>query len=180
METERAGSRADDLREATIAWWRGLNDPDRRGPRAELRRCNSLEEVVVTPAFHDLRRRLAGTWYGSRANVAVVKLAAVAGLLARVTAQDDVPVAQRMAELGQGQQPRVSTLRFRRLLQAREIEDVFRVFRRTISLLRDGSGVRANVTDLAASVFSWDDERTRRRWALDYFEAIETRTPKGA
>lgn len=166
MTEPKQQTRETPLQQIVTAWHEGLTDPSRRGPRAELRRAKTLEEVVFTPAFHDLRRRLSGTRYGS-----VSQLALVAGIVAGVDRLDAQPVASRMAERRdpQSESPRVSELRFRRLLQARQHDDLFRAMRRLLGLLKEGSQVSANIGDLAESLYWWND-RTRRRWALDYYD----------
>ena len=95
MTEPKQQTRETPLQQIVTAWHEGLTDPSRRGPRAELRRAKTLEEVVFTPAFHDLRRRLSGTRYGS-----VSQLALVAGIVAGVDRLDAQPVASRMADAG--------------------------------------------------------------------------------
>ncbi|NOZ77780.1 MAG: hypothetical protein GXP48_01115, partial [Acidobacteria bacterium] len=102
---------------SVLAWWHEVigdkNAP--AGPRAELRRARTLEEVVFVPAFHDLRRRLAGTEWRT-----VDRLALVAGVLAHVRENDHSKTfAAHMGtpKPGGSKTPLVSPPRFRRLLR---------------------------------------------------------------
>ncbi|HOC44465.1 MAG TPA: type I-E CRISPR-associated protein Cse2/CasB [Thermoanaerobaculales bacterium] len=154
-------------------WWRECIAAGAApaGPRAELRRARTLDEVVFVPLFHDLRRRLAWTTW-----TRVDRLALVAGILSRVAA-DDVSVAfpSQMTKPRPGSaSPRVAPARFRRLLrigdEPGDATHLFELMRRVISLL-DGN---ANVADLAISLYWWN-ARTRRNWALAYYEKVNER-----
>ncbi len=161
-----------------LQWW-SETIGDREAPaglRAELRRARTLEEVVFVPPYHDLRRRLAGTRWRS-----IDRIALVAGVLAWVREHDGgAAFAAQMAAPRAGATataPRVSPSRFRRLLRTGDdVEDLERLFeqvRRVVSLVDE----RANVTDLARSLYWWNAE-TRKRWALEYYEHVDERTLK--
>ncbi len=66
------------------AWWQGLEHD--RGERAALRRAGSLTAVMLSPAFHRLLRELRQAGCGI-AESRYPKLAAIAGLAARVKAE---------------------------------------------------------------------------------------------
>jgi len=145
--------------QALEAWWRSLDD--NRGDRAELRRCGTLAEVVFTPAYHRLRqivRRSGGVQDNG--------LALVAGLAARVKNNVmDHTVAEQMAtSKSDGGSARVSGLRFRRLLKAKDREEFFTAMVRIIALL----GGAVNLQSLAKSAYFWN-ETTRKQWAFDYY-----------
>lgn len=157
------------LQRKVAEWWVDLTREERRGQRAVLRRAKSLEEVVLAPAFHHLRHALAGSEHTS-----VTRIALVAGVLAHLDENDTVPVAARMAQPAPGTaRPRVSELRFRRLLQAREPEELLRAMRRLLGLLGSSGRAKASVDDLTESVYWWS-ERTRRQWALDFYDSLPT------
>jgi len=138
-----------------MRWWQGLEND--KGTRAELRRCDRPEAIMLHPAYahlhHRLAPHLAGHWNWEQ------RLASVVGLLAHVHSGSNQPLAKQMG----GNPPDVSELRFRRLLQCNPHE----LYPRMIRILRmlDNS---ANLPDLVRSVFHWND-RVRKRWALDYF-----------
>jgi CRISPR type I-E-associated protein CasB/Cse2 len=65
----------------------------------------------------------------------------------------------------------VSSLRFRRLLAARNEDEILVGFRRLVGLARR----KVNVIDLAESILDWTDDevgdKRRVRWAFDYHGA---------
>jgi CRISPR system Cascade subunit CasB len=76
----------------------------------------------------------------------------------------DSPFAEQMATGKADGSARVSGLRFRRLLKAKEPDDLFTAMGRVVALL--GSSI--NLQSLAKSVYFWND-RTRKQWAFDYY-----------
>jgi CRISPR system Cascade subunit CasB len=154
-----------------LSWWREsiANEHAPTGPRAELRKARTLEEVVFVPLFHDLRRRLGATGWRR-----TDRLALVAGVLTHVRGDDN---STSFASQMSGNPPVVKPPRFRRLLRfgdgLEDLEQVFLMTRRVVSLLDR----RANVTDLARSLYWWNAE-TRKRWALDYYEHVNERSLK--
>lgn len=143
-------------------WHRAL--ADNRGDRAALRRCGSLVEVAFVPAFHQLSRALRAV---ADAPVNPDRLLAVAGLVAIVKQPISNPLPRQMAMPTSGDSPPVSELRFRRLLQCQNQQDLFHSLRRILHLLDD----QANLCDLANKVYGWS-ERTRKQWAYDYYGAL--------
>jgi CRISPR system Cascade subunit CasB len=142
-----------------LDWWREL--PNDTGGRATLRRAPDLTAVVMQPAFQRLRRRLltAGwpdePWRNDR-------LAAAAGLLAQVRehAEGALPAAMSQSD---GDKPRVSPLRFQRLLESPDVDALFTGLRRTLPLLQH----RADVLAIANDLLLWGDG-VRKRWAFGY------------
>jgi CRISPR system Cascade subunit CasB len=152
-------------------WWQALEND--RGGRAALRRAATLTEVMLCPAFHRLLNDLRQAGYAVPES-RYPKLAAIAGLAARVRAETDDGLAKRMGTpKSGGDKAAVSELRMRRLLACDDLEELYTLLRRALSLLDD----RANLTDLAAVVWHWtpmDEKRAndpRRRMAYDYYEA---------
>ena len=136
-------------------WWAGLQDD--RGTRAELRRCANPQQVLFTPAYQRLCAELTPHMEGQYGWEE--RLAGVIGLLAHVKASANKSLAEAMA----GKPPVVSELRFRRLLQ-RDRNNLYGAMIRILRML-DG---KANLPDLMASVFDWDDG-VRKRWSFAYF-----------
>ncbi len=150
---EKAGPEA-----VVFEWWKGL--VGKRGDRAELRRAHTLNDVIFTTAFQRLWLNLRGTGWNNADRVALV---------ARVLSHADVhdsrhKFAEQLAAPHLGDKPRYSGLRFRRLLQYRDIETLFEPMVRALRLV----GNQANIFDLANSLYRWNDE-TRRRWAFEYY-----------
>lgn len=155
------------------AWWHGLEHD--KGERAALRRAGSLTEVMLSPAFHRLLRELRKTKFGITES-RYTKLAAIAGLVARVKKEPESPasLATRMGEpKAGGKAPKVAELRVRNLLACDDLEVLYTVLRRALALLDN----QANLADLAAIVWHWspmDDRRPndpRRQMAYDYYAA---------
>lgn len=140
-------------RELLPDWWRRLADDS--GGRAALRRAPDLTAVVLQPAFQRLHRRMLaagwpeGAWAGDR-------LAAAAGLLAHLREADELSPPKAMSA-------RVSELRFKRLLEAPDVDTLFTGLRRTLPLIQH----RCDPVALADDVVNWGDS-VRKRWAYDY------------
>ncbi len=142
-----------------LRWWQGLDND--RGGRAALRRAPDITAVVMLPAYQQLHRRLraagwpADTWRNDH-------LAAAAGLLAHVKQHQPkaLPVAMSQRD---GNKPRVSPLRFTRLLESPDIDALFTGLRRALPLLQH----QADVLALATDVVNWGDA-VKKRWAYGY------------
>jgi CRISPR system Cascade subunit CasB len=159
-------------RDIVFRWWSEcIGDRSApAGPRAELKRARTIEEVVFVPLFHDLRRRLADTGWRM-----TDRLALVAGVLAHVRENGGgSPFPSQMAVPAEGSRnrPRVAPSRFRRILRLgdEDRDELFLQIRRIVALL-DG---KVNVGDLADSLYWWN-ERTRKSWALKYYEHVDER-----
>ena len=148
-------------------WWEGLEKD--KGGRAALRRCDETVEVLFVPAYHglylELRKQLDKPDELDRA-----RLPAVAGLLAHVRQTvDSQDLPKQMATPRKGASgPPLSELRFRRLLQCRNRDELFPVLRRAVHLLDD----RVNIYSLAASVYFWGD-KVRKNWAYAYYGQLK-------
>jgi CRISPR system Cascade subunit CasB len=147
------------VQNALRSWWEGLSE--NRGDRAELRRCRSIDRVLLTEAYHKLRKRVesAGLSFSDD------QLATATGLLAHVDdhAEGWSSLASQMAG-GENDAP-VSGLRFRRLLRREDREDLYRSMIRIIRLLDR----RVNVFELANNMYYWGPG-VRKRWAQDYYQ----------
>lgn len=152
-------------------WWRSLLDED-RGGRAELRRCGTVAEVAFTAAYHRLLLRL-----GSRLSEGDAKRVAVAAaVLAHVEAEPQSPasLARQMARPNaDADRPAVSDARFRHLVRNEDPDEMLRELVRAIRQLDRTASVDALFRDLVR----WD-ERTRLRWARDYYEALPSTPDK--
>lgn len=169
---------------ALYAWRRELAERD-RGGRARLRRCVSPLDAVFEPAFHHLLQRVEGAHGQALGKGERASLAAVAALVARLPgdAVSTEPVVAKSKRLslptllgtgaeGSRDQPRLHPLRFRKILDARNLDELFPVLRRALAVL----GTDVDLVSLADGVLLWGDD-TRRLWAYDYYAAF---SPKGA
>lgn len=167
----------DDVAGAARGWWRNLQpDPGGhqgdRGALARLRRATSLAEVLAEEASFDLWRRLPTD---RRQPKRLPRMAVVAHVLAyvredRSQGENGRPLraieAVGRCSAEDAHSAILKPLRFRRLLAAREDDELMRDMRRLVALA-DG---RINVGDLGASLFFWNDA-TRTRWAFNYYAA---------
>ncbi len=144
-------------------WWKSL-DEDRAG-RAELRRCGTPAEVAFTPSYHALLRRL-----GSRLGEGDARrVAAVAGILSHVEREpaQDVSLARQMGTPKTAVQgPAIGDSHFRHILREEDAEVLMRELIRAVRQLDRCAAVDRLFKDL----MSWN-ERTRIRWAQDFYEA---------
>lgn len=152
-------------------WWSGLNaptepgQPSRRGELAQLRRCKTLEEVLFAPAYHALYHRAFAAGWGDR-----LRVAALAGLLAHLKGEIASPKSfaaflATPSALGLG--PRVSELRFQRLMKEKELAGFYPVLLRILHL----AGDKAPVPDLIQGVYFWGDTK-RRDWTFAYYNQL--------
>jgi len=154
-----------------MAWWRNLIAPPGRAGRAELRRCGSVAEAAFCVQFHKLRWSAPVT---ASNEVELKKLALIAVVLSHVESNAEERgrggVARAMAAAS-GDRPVVSEARFRQILRTEEeafderLADLVRIIRQ---LKRS-----APVDRLAQDLWFWN-ERTRRRWALEYFDGMQS------
>jgi CRISPR system Cascade subunit CasB len=145
-------------------WWKSLGDEDRAG-RAELRRCATAAEAAFTAPYHRLL-----LWLGSRLGEGDARrVAAIAAVLAHVEKEPaaEVSLARAMGTpRSEGMGPVVSDTRFRHLLRNDDPDELMRELVRVIRQL----GAIAAVEPLFQDLMRWD-ERTRIRWARDYYGA---------
>jgi CRISPR system Cascade subunit CasB len=145
--------------ELLLRWWHELADDT--GGRAALRRAPDLTAVVMLPAFQRLHRRLlTAGWPGQHWRND--HLAAAAGLLAHVKEASEQPLPLAMSQR-ENDKPRVSELRFMRLLESPDIDALFAGLRRTLPLLQH----RCDPLALATDVVNWGDD-VKKRWAYAY------------
>lgn len=156
-EFMRAGGR-----DVLLSWWRGLERD--KGGRAALRRCHTLSEVMLEPSYHALCRELHAL---PEVKWDLERLAAVAALAALVEEwPEGIESLPTQMARKVGDRKVVSELRFRRVLQCQEPEELFQSLRRIIRLLDK----RVDLPDLVAAVHDWGD-RTRKEWAYAYFKS---------
>lgn len=157
MKQESQKKRALDYKELWAAiekWWLALQDMP--GDRAELRRAHSPDEAALTPAYFALLREIRPL--GLSMTMQRMRMPIVAGVLAHVKSNRvTVPVARSMG-------PRISDLRFRRLLKTEDDTELYVMMIRMVRLLDE----KVNVQDLAKSLTFWN-ERTRKEWAYLYY-----------
>ncbi len=166
-----------------LLWWRRLqplrqdgspNHESDRGALARLRRAGTPLDILNEEAVFGLHRALG--YGGRRADQTLVSVAIAASVLARVREHDPTRKPARAAgrEWFADRDLETAALspgRLRRLLAAREPDDVHRQMRRLVDLC----GPKLDVGALAILILDWFDEargrKTRTRFAYDYYAA---------
>ncbi len=140
-----------------LGWWgQNIDDSDNkkaRGIAARLRRASPIE-VLCEPSVHDLGNKLG---LGPARAGQLVQLAT---LLANVEGHTTETLAKRLG----GDDPKLSTLRFQRLMRA-EGDELTDHLRRAIGMADN----TCNVAALANDILHWD--AARPRWCFHYFGA---------
>lgn len=171
-------SRGSSIGDRAKHWWKDYCDPIQgdAASRARLRRCDSSVDALSVIAAVSLARRLGATKTSTPGEgEKLEKALALARILAHVKAH--VPeTAMRIAGYRSfpgdrspalsDEGPRLSETRFRRLLSVRGGEELAIGLIRLVTLL-DGA---VNITVLAQDFWWWGD-RTKQRWAFDYYAA---------
>ena len=162
-------------------WWLKLQED--RGTRAELRRARSANDVALIPATIDLIIRLQGSTVARHSRWRH-RIPLIAGLAAHLKADEEVVLQaqhilglpERMAERvsKDKHRPRVSELRFRRLLRL-ERDELYHPMIRLLALM-DG---RANLYELADALFWWGPS-VKKEWAYAYFPKLPQSTTKSS
>lgn len=152
------------------------------GTRAELKRCKDVVEVMMTPVYHRFCHRIKG-FFENEFPGWESRIAMVVGLMAHLKRDEPSRVlstnkggeksfaALFVVPMAEGDRPRVSELRFRRLLQ-RDTTDLYPAMIRVLRMV-DGD---ANLYGLAESVYYWGDpyrgDQVKKDWSFAYFPRV--------
>jgi len=162
--------------ETAQRWWAELTQPTESGQRshrgelAELRRCKTLDEVLFARPYHVLYYRTAAAAAAAGRADNRLRVAAMAGVLAHL--KGDVAssrgFAAYLAMPKEGRQgPRVSELRFQRLMKEKSLDEFYPALLRIIHLV----GEKAPVRDLVEGIYFWSESR-RREWTFAYYNQL--------
>lgn len=187
-------------------WWRLVMDqqelkrytkqwPYPRGVRAALRRCATIESVMLTEAFRHLWQALESrAWEEAPPKASrdqrLTTWAVVAAVASELRAETfDASLGKRLGEKRPNtvDTPRMSDLRFQQLLDCHTPEELIRRFRRALKLA-ENTGV--SVVRLADMVALWEREqrgqyraKAPQRFAFvmsdAYFQARALKTAAG-
>lgn len=154
-----------------------------RRDRAELRRCEDPDQVLLLGAFVRLARALQRLEAAKQTPCFAddaTPFALIAGLLAHVETdlKNGSSFAAKLGETDDADRPHMSALRFARLQTASTEAEFFQLARRAIQLV----GKQADVVILADELLAWVREfrghlpdkpkdRLRVLWATEYFTA---------
>lgn len=145
-----------------LSFWIRLKED--RGGRAQLARCGTVTEAAFCAPFH-LLRRMKGN---PTREMDLQKLGLIATVLAHVDLDEPSGNLARLMASSQGDKAVVSDVRFRQLLRSEpgDLDERLAALMRVIRQL----GRKAPVHRLAEDLWWWN-EKTKRQWALDYYEA---------
>ena len=175
MEHKIVWSADSGIGQGLLAWHAKLSKD--RGTRAMLRRCASLDEAVLSPAYQRFYRyMLACGWPDNAADRQNDKLAVIAVLVAMLKHADDEGdeeededkdshernLPYRMSEK-KFDRPLVSEMRFRTLLKIDSTDELLTGLRRVLPLIKS----KTSVLHLANDVYWWGD-KTKKEWAYAY------------
>jgi CRISPR type I-E-associated protein CasB/Cse2 len=148
------------IRAVVMPWLKQLEG--RKGDRANLRRAQQDADVYANELAHRLAEKLGVE--RERTGAAFF----LAALLAHVREPQAKPLIVGLAETsttGKPEDGKLKPQRFARLLQADDLPDRLRLFRRALQLA-DG---RADAVDLSYIFLTWADNATKREFARRYF-----------
>ncbi|MDB5369345.1 MAG: CRISPR-associated protein Cse2 family [Roseomonas sp.] len=155
---------------ATCAWWRDLQPdpatqrPGDRAALARLRRCALVSDAMQESATIALFRRCRADDPRD-----LVPVALAAAVLAHLRVDKPPLTVARLVGPESSDKPETALLkplRFRRLMEAAGADERLTAFRRLVALAKG----ELHLTDLAAALLFWNEER-RRRWTYDYWNA---------
>lgn len=164
--------------DAAWKWWNSLQANEQtkqRGDRAtlaKLRRASSIMEAAAEPATADLFKRLG--FERKCASRDLPRAALIAAILAHIRPNENKEALAHAIGTTRGGADTtelVSPLRLKRLVAAREPDDLLIAFRRVIAIL----GRTANIKDVAKQLLLWTDDRhadrARTLFMFDYHSA---------
>jgi len=156
----------DALTKSVYSWWKTIAPQAGydaySGARADLRRCHSISDVMFVPEYHHLLE-MSGA---DRDNTdELVSLAVAAWVLSWVkddVTQDEGSFAAQLAKAD----PQFKVVRFRRLLETQDFDDLGMQLIRAVRFL----GQTADVQSLIDGILFWKrGDSVKRKWAIDYY-----------
>jgi CRISPR system Cascade subunit CasB len=156
-------------------WWRDVTQERDKGAaraaRAILRRAHDITAVTLTQPYQHLFQRMREVQWNEKGHAnSNDALAAVAGLLVHVEAdKGDSTLAHAMGQCPEASsRPYVSEARFKRLLEAPDLDTLFTGLRRTLPLMSGGVPVLALANDVLD--WAWPEQRdeVKKRWAYSF------------
>jgi len=156
------------------AWWHEVTQERDKGSaraaRALLRRAHDITAVTLTQPYQQLFQRLRDAGWDDRFATSNDALAAVVGLLVHVeTDAGQTSFAEAMSQCPAGStKPYVSEARFRRLLEAPDIDALFTGLRRALPLMGAGAPVLVLADDVLAWARPEQRDEVKKRWAYRY------------
>lgn len=155
-----------------LEWWNSLKQ--NKGDRAELRRCKNLKEIQIASAYQRCYWQLKKHFAHERQGPSKEQMAVIIGLAAYIEDNDIVKKDDQADhhkqdyfgyQISRGDKPKLSELRFRRLLKIRDREKLYRFIIQIIRLLDK----KVNLLNLISIAYFWGD-KTKTDIAYKYYE----------
>jgi CRISPR system Cascade subunit CasB len=156
-----------------LEWWEELNT--HKSDRAEIRRCKNLSEVELTSAYQRFYWRFLKefkedlNFFPSKEKTALIVALAVYVSENKSHYKNEEDELERIDyfayQISRGEKPKLSELRFRRLLHIEDREKLFRFLIQVIRLLDR----KVNLLDILKIAFYWNDN-TKKSLAYKYYE----------
>lgn len=155
------------LIDGAISWWNLVRPQDGydryKGDRADLRRCHSTTDAVFLPVYHLLLEKSGAD---SKNSEQLKSLAVTAWVLSWVNSESEIPFAEQLAK----SDPQFQAVRFRRLLETSEWDDLGMQLIRALKFTKRTTNVR----DLIKSIVYWNTGSfVKEQWALSYYRFAE-------
>lgn len=180
---------ADEYVGAYVTWWHRLTNSEHcrakkwqslpTAHKAVLRRCTSLDEVLLSEPFQSLWLSLPEE---KRTQRRMPLVALMAWALAQVKKDSEKGLAKAMAEpkSTDSRSPRVTQFRFQQLITARNLDDFNRRLRRILQQIDGAVSVRSFVREIEQ--WYWQSQsdlpepsperRQVLNWAMTYYQAL--------
>jgi CRISPR system Cascade subunit CasB len=155
-----------------LEWWQGLKD--NKGDKAELRRCKNLQEVQISSAYQRCYRQLIKHFLQEQGSPSREQMAIIIGLAVHVEDNDSERKADQSDsqatdffgyQIGRGDKPKLSELRFRRLLKIKDREKLYHFLVQAIRILER----KINLLDVLSIAYFWGDS-AKTNLAYKYYE----------
>lgn len=179
----------DQEKKQVLRWWKSMNfsaeqlkikgiSPAPNAHKAQLKRCESADAVMLTEGFRSLWLALDDETTESTKAETIECWATIAAMLAYVKHDGKLTLAQASGMKGDGDKSIVSELRFAQLQNAKTPEDFMRRMRRIIQQIKGDVAV----VQLADNIQQWfleygqlyprkADKRISVKWAMEYYRA---------
>jgi len=161
-----------------LEWWESLKQ--NKGDRAELRRCKNLEEIQKASAYQRCYWQLKKHFTPEQQVPSREQMSIIIGLAAHIEDNDTKHIDknsnkeekyyfayQMAAPKGKEKDapPKLSELRFRRLLKIKDRGKLYRFLIQVIRMLEK----RVNLLDLLSIAYFWGD-KAKTNLAYKYYE----------
>ena len=155
-----------------LEWCANLKD--KKGDRAELRRCKNLSEIQTTSAYQRCYWKLIEHFSQEQMFPSKEQMAIVIGLAAHIEDNDNEKKSDQRDnqthdkfgyQISRGDKPKISELRFRRLLKIKDREKLFHFLIQVIRMLEK----KVNMLDLLSIAYFWGDA-VKKNLAYKYYE----------